>query len=117
MIANGPFLSVKCNPEYLADIAKEALSNGCKPALDADSGYLLINNQLVPFSFVDKVDAALGVTAIEYGYLLDEDYLFDSAFLESLDALERAVLMPVVMYMIAQGSFGFQFFGEELEAA
>lgn len=117
MIANEPFVSVKCNREYVADMAAEALNNDCQPAIDGDSGYLLINRLLVPHSFVDQVDSALGISPIEYGHVLDETYLFEQEFLESLNELERQVLMHVVMHLIAQGKFGFQIFGQELEAA
>jgi hypothetical protein len=111
------FLSGKCNAEYVADITEVALSNGCLPALDSNSGYLLINNLLVPQSFVAQVDAELADTPIEYGFVLSEAYLFKPEFLESLDELEREILMPVVLHLIELGSFGFQFFGADLEAA
>ncbi len=117
MIAKKQFLSVKCNSEYVAWSSEEANADGFESTLDGYSGYLLANGILIPYSFVEQVDDELQDRPIEYGYVLCEADLFRPKFLESLDELEREALLPAVMYLIAQGKFGFQFFGAEMEAA
>lgn len=111
------YLSTGCDAAYVAAMAVEARDNGYEPALDKNSGYLLINGNLVPESFAANVADKLAGFTFDYGVVLNEADLFAPEFLESLDALERGVLMPVVMHLIARGDFPFNVFGAEKEAA
>ncbi len=111
------FPSVGCNPAYVASMAEQARENGYEPALDKDSGYLLINGTLVPESLAAKVADQLTGFTFDYGVVLNEGDLFGDDFLTTLEATERAVLMPVVMHLIARGDFPFNVFGTEMEAA
>lgn len=111
------YSSTGCNADYVASMAAQARDNGYEPALDINSGYLLINGNLVPESFAANVADKLAGFTFDYGFVLNEADLFAPEFLESLDALERGVLMPVVMHLIARGDFPFQIFGAEKEAA
>ena len=63
------------------------------------------------------VDAALEHALVNYGGVLSEGDIFEPAFLDSLDATQHDVLMPVVMHLIAQGSVPFNAFGKRLATA
>lgn len=116
-MTNIPPPSVGCNAAYVASMAVQAQDNGYEPALDENSGYFLINGNLVPESFVTRVADQLGDSTFDYGGVLSEADLFGDDFLAHLDATERATLMPVVMHLIARGDFPFNVFGTELRAA
>jgi hypothetical protein len=68
-------------------------------------GYTLIDNLLVPETFIQRVISAIENCEFQYGTVLSKECLFDKEFLFSLDEREEVVLMPVVLQLVASGKF------------
>ena len=104
------YKSVQLNADYVEGMAKEGATRGLTTIEPEESGYVLVQERLVPFTFIELVKAELLYSFFEYGCVLSESILFDDAFLQSLTDDERAVLMPCVLMLIERGEFGVNVF-------
>ncbi len=66
-------------------------------------GFTLIDDTLVPNTFLDDVDAALSPIRLNCFEVTRVADLFDEAFLASLTVLEREVLGGCVMLLLEKG--------------
>ena len=99
------FSSSHCNTKYVKGMAEEAAANGYKEIHPDQTGYVIVNKRLVPFTFVNRVKNELDGINFEYGFVLNERELFSYSFLKSLDNDERKVLMSCVLILIERGDF------------
>lgn len=68
-------------------------------------GYVLVNDHLVPFSFISRLKAELEDTYFEYNEVHPLDDSFSDEFLASLDIVERKVLGACTLFLIEEGDF------------
>ncbi len=69
-------------------------------------GYTLINDRIVPETFIQRVIHQIKDTTFVYGEVLRDVDIFDVNYLESLPDAEREILMAVVLQLIARGEIG-----------
>lgn len=103
------FPSVRCNADYVQNLAEEAVANGYLPILPEKCGHALLNQCLVPFTFLERVQQELQGMIFQYVVLTESD-IFTEGFLASLEEKERSVLMPAVMLLIERGDFELNLF-------
>lgn len=106
------FPSTRCNQVFLDEQRREALDNEYQMPDDQYLGYILINNKLVPESFVYLVKEELSETFFEFQHTLSEDCVFSKEFLASLHNTERDVLMSVLLILIERGDVMLNVWGE-----
>lgn len=99
------------------DLVREAAANGYKEILPDCTGYVLVNNLLVPFNFVERVAKEIAGVQFQNDCVLSADAIFGTGFLQSLDEDERKVLMPCVLLLIERGDFELNVFESEEETA
>lgn len=104
-------VSTKLFPSVLIDAAnveymrEEGAANGFLTPLAEHCGYTLIQDLLVPETFIQHVMAELSQGNFDYGFVLGKADLFEKEFLDSLDEFEQLILMPVVLQIIARDKF------------
>ena len=69
-------------------------------------GYALINDLIVPYSFIDRVREKVLETVFVYDEIFSMSEIFDRSFIESLSEVERSVLPSCMMFLIEDGYFG-----------
>lgn len=97
-----PFPSTLCDRSMVHQDTEQGISDGDKTPLPEHCGYTLINDCLVPETFIQRVIEQLEKGLYEYGCILSKEHLFESEFLASLERAELAVLMPVVLQLVAR---------------
>lgn len=100
---------VSCNRAYLADAAASSPDLAGGIYAWKDPGYLLIDETLVPTAFIDKALNALRATMVPYGEVLAVDQVFPAEFLGSLKPLEMQVLPQVALHLIERGDMPLMF--------
>lgn len=68
-------------------------------------GYVLVNDHLVPFSFISRLRDELENIFFEYDEVHPLDDSFSDEFLASLDIVERKVLGACMLLLIEKGDF------------
>jgi hypothetical protein len=68
-------------------------------------GYVLVNDHLVPFSFISRLKDELEDVFFEYNEVHPLDDSFSDEFLASLDSVERKVLGACMLLLIEEGDF------------
>lgn len=99
------FPSTLCDAAMVAEMTEQGSNWGYMTPPPEHCGYSLINNQLVPEIFIQRVVEHIEGCDFQYGYVLSKEDIFDAEFLSSLDAQEHEILMPVVLETIARGDF------------
>lgn len=102
-----PNTTVRFDADSVYALAARAKAKGYRTTLDDDSGYLLMQQKLIPLSFLDLIEVQLKSMPLVYGDILSAESLFNAEFLDLLEADEREVLMPVVKELIEQGKVPF----------
>lgn len=103
------------NPAYVHMMAEEAATNGYKSIVQENCGYVLVGKNLVPYTFLNRLQHIVGHHTFEYGLVLSEATIFGDEFLQSLDQEEREVLMPCVLMLIERGGFEVNLFESDDE--
>lgn len=111
--------ATEINPAYVQTMAEETAANGYKDIVQGNCGYVLVGKNLVPYTFLTRVQHIVEQSTFEYGLVLSEASIFDDGFLKSLDKDEREVLMPCVLMLIERGDFEVNLFesNDEEQAA
>jgi len=99
------FPTTLCNASLVEEMTEAGLANGYVTPEREHCGYALINDRLVPETFIQRVMAEFDECVFDYGVVLSKEHLFDAEFLESLDEFEHQVLMPVVLLLVARDKF------------
>ena len=95
LMLNNSYNAVSCNGDLVSTCG------GYDPK--ENFGFVLIDDHIVPNSFVDFIADALSDTIFYYGEVLPiRDYVPDDLW-ANLDTDERAVLGPVIVLLIEQG--------------
>ena len=68
-------------------------------------GYVLVNDHLVPFSFISRLKDELEDVFFEYDEVHALEDSFSDEFLASLDIVERKVLGACTLFLIEEGDF------------
>ena len=79
------------------------------------SGYALLGEHLVPFSFINRVTEQLDSELFHYDRVLDPREMVGDDFYESLSDVERCVLSPCLLMIFEQGSLSVVFPGEQVD--
>jgi hypothetical protein len=66
-------------------------------------GFILISNQLVPYSFLERLFDEMMDCNYEYGEVVAIEELFSSDFFESLTENEQEILGPCVLIIFENG--------------
>lgn len=103
--AKKPYPSSMCYDSLVHQITDEERADGTYSLPQELCGYTLINGNLVPETFIQHVADQMDGVVFEYGYVLSEAKIFKNEFLDSLDELERSVLMQVVLQLMARDEF------------
>jgi hypothetical protein len=99
---NSLYRSVNCNRDVVAELV-----GGDFP--EDHFGYVLIDDHIVPNSFIEFVADAVCDTTFPYGAVFSiRDYVTEPLF-ECLDQEERQVLGGVIMLLIQQGRVAISF--------
>jgi hypothetical protein len=102
------YKSVNCNRDAVAELVGSDFPEG-------HFGFVLIDDHVVPNSFIDFVADALCDTTFPYGAVFSvRDYVTEPLF-ECLDEDERQVLGGVIMLLIEQGRVAVEFPSEECD--
>lgn len=117
MTQTTPYASAMLNELDAAQLCKNNAANGYLTPRQEDLGYTLINDRMVPESFIQRVASELVDAPFCFEEVLRVIDIFEEEFLESLSALEREVLMPVVLHLLALGEVGFVWKSSAGEAA
>ena len=102
-----PYPQTLCDKEMVEFFTCEGNNNGYKTPLPEHCGYTLINDCLIPETFIQLVRSEARKIDLQYGYVLRRESIFEQEFLDSLDELELAVLMPVVLQLVARDELFF----------
>ena len=100
-----PFPSALCEASYISYMREEGDANGYVTPANSLLGYMLINDVLVSETFAQLVLEDIGVADFDYRCNYKVTDIFSDDFLNSLEADERELLMPVVLQLIARGKF------------
>ncbi len=92
--------STICKPDFVEEMQDERLYNGFELDAPEHCGYVLISDCLVHETFIQRVIYEIQSCKFEAGVIFDEEYLFSSEFLESLDDQEKAVLMDLALLLL-----------------
>jgi len=98
-------------------MTEEGNNNGYDTPPKEYCGYALIDGRLVPETFIQLVATELQDCVFDYGFVLAEEDIFDQEFVDTLDEMEYAVLMPVVLQLIARDQFPVNLWALEKEEA
>ncbi len=103
--------SANCNAGQLARMAEEIPGQDKLINESSPCGYFLVNDTLVPYAFLDLIEADIGygLITIEYGDVFTPEDLMDDQFWAILTEQERAVLGPCVLLLIEQGRIALTF--------
>ncbi len=105
--------SVPLNAAYVEEGNEDSVRNGIEIKDPDRLGYFLIDGHLVPFLFLEKLDAELdSCDGHEPDRVLSAPDLFSERFLASLDPDEREVLMPCVLMLIEWGCLPINLYAE-----
>lgn len=107
--------STYCNKNYVDDMVETAEDCGYKEIISENCGYVLVDKNLIPITFIQRVQAQLDQMVFNYGFVLNESSIFTPRFLDSLDVHERKVLMHCVLILIERGNFGVNLHGDDDE--
>lgn len=99
---NNPFPSARCEAR---DIQTEGKAVEFGYVEREHTGFTLIQDALVPESFIERVLYQMGSTYYSYGTVLKKEDMFFEKFLDSLTPAEHEVLMSVVLELMARGEF------------
>ncbi len=100
-----PFPTAMCEASFVNFMRSEGDANGYETPDKSLLRYTLINGEIVSESFMLLVLEDIGVAAFDYRCNYKVTDIFSSEFLDSLEADEQALLMPVVLQLIARGDF------------
>lgn len=100
-----PFPSTQCESSFVDAMRTEGDANGYVTPASKLLGYTLVNGILVSETFFQRALADIGASVFNYGPVLSATEIFSAHFLESLDATEKEILMPVVLQLVARGDF------------
>lgn len=107
-----PYVSTLCEAANVAYMREVGDANGYLTPLAEHCGYTLIDGKLVPETFIQRVIGHISTSNFDYGVVLTKEDIFEADFLESLDAVEHSILMPVVLQLVARDDFPLNFWTE-----
>ena len=105
--------ATRLNAAFVEDRNDDLVRSGEEPKDPSRLGYFLIKDRLVPFVFLERLEEELDNSVIyEPGFVLSAEVIFGHLFLQSLDELERDVLMSCVLLVIERGGFPVNLFAD-----
>ena len=99
------YLWTPLSSAMVEEMTAEGIANGFETPPAELCAFTLIDNRLVPETFIERVKGNLANQNFDYGCVLSESCIFDAEFLDALDENERAVLMSVVLLLVSRDAF------------
>lgn len=103
------FPSVKCNHNVLVELLEDSPEQAHPSIADRKFGYVLINDRLVPFSLLNRLEDHLGSTVFSYDKIWSPREMCGETFWSTLDEDERGLLGHCFLILIEQGRIALTF--------
>jgi hypothetical protein len=107
-ITSKVYTSVNCNRDVVAELVGDAVPDG-------HFSFVLIDDHIVPNSFIDFVADAVCDTTFPYGSVFSVRDYMTAPLYECLDEEEHQVLGGVIMLLIEQGRVAIEFPPDECD--